>query len=213
VRNLKTTDLIQKLSASNTSVHVVRLGGIEILKVVGVAGLCILAAVSVLGLREDFFDSLNSIFFIFESLVLLAVGILASASALTLSIPGRESRKTFLLPLVTLAIWVGLTGYSFLKYGQSPLLFKFGFACLSDIVLASLPPSALLFFLIRRAAPLKRDKVGFLILLSGAAYAALGVQLTCIDDSPVHVLLWHLLPVVVVAGLGIFVGKRVLHKI
>jgi len=91
--------------------------------------------------------------------------------------------------------------------------FNLGFTCLSDIILTSLPTSAVLFFLIRKAAPLKRDKVGFLVLLSGAAYAALGVHFTCIDDSPLHIVMWHLLPVVIVAVIGIFLGRRVLRKI
>lgn len=210
---MKTNELIQNLSKSNTPVKVVRFNYLDLLKVFGVGILCIGSMVSILGLRTDISDKTVSVSFIFESLILLTLGILSSASAFTLSIPGNETRKTLMLPLVTLALWLALTAYSFIMYGASIFFIGFGFSCALDVFLISLPPASVLFFLIRKAAPLKRERVGFLVLLAGASYGAFGVGLTCVDDSPIHILIWHLIPSLAIAGAGIFIGKKLLNKI
>ena len=197
----------------NTPVRVVRLGYIELLKVLAVAALCLVSTISILGLRNDILTRVASFSFIFESIALLFLGILASTSAFALSVPGHESRRTLILPLITLSGWAAITTYSFITSTQSAFFIGFGFACALDIILISLPTASILFFLIRKAAPLKREKIGFLVLLSGAAYGAFGVSLTCIDDSPVHILFWHLVPTLIIAGIGIFFGKKLLNKI
>jgi hypothetical protein len=77
----------------------------------------------------------------------------------------------------------------------------------------SILPAAILFYFIRRAAVLKRDIVGILVLLSGISFGLLGVQLTCVDSTPMHVLVWHILPTGIVMAFGVWLSRKLLIKI
>ncbi len=88
-----------------------------------------------------------------------------------------------------------------------------GFSCVYEMISISILPAAILFYFIRRAAVLKRDIVGILVLLSGISFGLLGVQLTCVDSTPMHVLVWHILPTGIVMAFGVWLSRKLLIKI
>ena len=61
--------------------------------------------------------------------------------------------------------------------------------------------------MLRRAAPLEPGRVGVF-----AALGAAGIQFICMNDDPLHALLWHWLPVVVAGAAGVVLGRLVLGK-
>lgn len=87
----------------------------------------------------------------------------------------------------------------------------FGWFCLYDILFVGLLPGALLFFMIRRAAPQRLNLSAWLVLVAGATFGALGAHLSCANDGPLHVLFWHILPVLVIGSLGVTLGRRLMR--
>jgi hypothetical protein len=208
---MKTDDLIDNLTKDHKKVEVVVFNSWTIFKLSLSILFSVGAAVAILGLRFDIQSQLHRTHFLVESLVLLVLAVLSCASALLLSIPGQQTKVLRRLPILTLFAWLGLLIYAATRYPYLPA--GWGFACVADIVGLSIVPAGLLFYFIRKAAPLKRDRIGFLILLSAASYGAFGTQLICYISSPLHLLVWHLLPTVLIAFLGIYLGRRFIIKI
>jgi len=66
--------------------------------------------------------------------------------------------------------------------------------------------------MLRKAAPLNLEKTGMLSVLSVGALGAFGTQFICTIDSPLHFLLWHFIPVLIIGLLGVFLGKLFLKN-
>jgi hypothetical protein len=55
--------------------------------------------------------------------------------------------------------------------------------------------------------------VGILVLMSGISFGLLGAQLTCFDSTPMHILVWHVLPAGIVMVFGVWLSRKLLIKI
>ena len=65
--------------------------------------------------------------------------------------------------------------------------------------------------LVRRAAPLRPGWTGLLATLTAASVGALGTHLVCPNGDAAHLLVWHFVPVALLAAAGIQLGRRLLH--
>ncbi len=172
--------------------------------------------ISLMGIRSDFDQALKNPKFVLETLVILAIAILAAAGAFVMSVPGVE-RKPIIrwLVIIPSIAWPLCLAYRlYIIYSQTnsfAFIFDYGFGCIKDIFLLGILPGSFLFFMLKTAAPLRLSWIGALATLSAAAVAAVGVQFTCSVDGPVHIFLWHVLPVVVIGLTGIALGKRLLR--
>ncbi len=54
-----------------------------------------------------------------------------------------------------------------------------------------------------------RGRIGLFVGMAAFSLAVLGTQLICSNDSPEHILIWHVVPFGLVASLGIFAGLLV----
>lgn len=210
---MKTEDMIESLSLDLKPTNVVKFSFFDIAKVLLAGMLSLIAAVAILGFRVDLSEQLLTARFIVESVWLLVLALVSIYSALRLSVPDLDNRKFYKWPVFAFSI-VGLsTAYSFMSYSNPFLYLGHGFVCVYEILLIGVFPASVLFYFIRRAAALKRDIVGALVLMAGAALGWLGTQLTCADSTPLHHLFWHFLPFIFLSLTGIYISNKILRKI
>ncbi|RMG39161.1 MAG: DUF1109 domain-containing protein [Candidatus Dadabacteria bacterium] len=173
----------------------------------------IICGILIIGPRTDLSLIINSKRFILETFLLAVLVVLSGATALSLSIPDESyGRLRIVLPTITLAGWLTIityhlgcncyvAGYSALNPGP-------GLRCTAGILMIGIIPGIILFFLIKRAAPVNLRLVGFFSFLSLLAVGALALQFICDNPNPAHVLVWHVLPVVTIAILGSLAGAK-----
>ncbi len=68
-----------------------------------------------------------------------------------------------------------------------------------------------MFFVIRRAAPLELQKTTAWAAVSTGALGSMFMHLVCTHEDPVHVFLWHVVPLFLLIGVFASFGKKVLH--
>ncbi|HEU4577424.1 MAG TPA: NrsF family protein [Polyangiaceae bacterium] len=169
------------------------------------------------GVRLDLAEKSRDASFLLENGALLMVFALAARSAFGLSVPNDERPLgTFSLPLVALLLWLGLVlvrGWRQVDTGAFELATKTGEACVWRIVILGMPPVFACWVMLRRAAPLLRRWVGLFLSLSAFSLAAAGTRALCTIDGPLHVLLWHGPPVLLLALAGGGLGRVVFHDV
>lgn len=205
--------LIKGLAAELKPVQIVRFKPVDLVKVIAVGLLCVFASIAILGLRIDIGDQAVSAKFIFDTAVLLLLGVLSIMAAFSLSVPSLRSRSVYRLPFLVFGLIVLATVYSFLTTSNPFLYLGHGFSCVYEIVAISILPAAILFYFVRRAAVLKRELVGTLVLMSGVSFGLLGVQFTCLDETPMHLFIWHILPAATLMIFGVWLSRKMLAKI
>lgn len=210
---MKTSDLIQDLTSQFKPRPTVKFTVLDFFKVFMAGLFCVLASIFILGLRADLAERMLSVRFILESIGLLVLAGVSILAAFRMSIPSDKNQHLHRIPILVFSLILLSGVYSFFVYAHPFLYFGHGFACVSKITAVSILPAGILFAFVRRAAALKRSTTGVLVLLSGAAFGLLGVQLTCADSTALHVLLWHVLPAVALLGLGAYLARTVLKKI
>ena len=78
----------------------------------------------------------------------------------------------------------------------------FGWHCVYKTASIAAVPSIALFAMVRRAAPLRAAWAGSLAVLSTTAVGVLGANIICPYDRPLHMLVWHVAPLMLFAALG-----------
>jgi hypothetical protein len=213
---MKTNDFIKQLSSDVKPVKRLASPGKRFFIWFLASFFSISLGISLMGIRSDFSQALMNPRFVLETLAILAIAILAAAGAFMMSVPGMGSRPIirWLLIIPSIAWPLSLAYRLYTIYSQAnsfAFIFDYGFGCIRDIFLLGILPGSFLFFMLKTAAPLRLSWTGALATLSAAAIAAVGVQFTCSADSPVHIFLWHVLPVIVIGVAGIGLGKHLLR--
>lgn len=139
--------------------------------------------------------------------------VLAAIAAFRVGLPDR-SPAWALLPLPAAALWIGASGLGCLRAwtlpGVEPTSLDQELDCLRFIVGLSVPLSALLLVMLRRARPLRAGPATALGGLAAAAAAAILLLLFHPFDASATDLLAHAVAVTVVVTLNRFLGGRLL---
>ncbi|MBK9322996.1 MAG: DUF1109 family protein [Bdellovibrionaceae bacterium] len=143
----------------------------------------------------------------------MALGFVSIVAAFNLSVPALEGQRLYKVPIIAFTLILLSTFYSLLESSDPFLYLGHGFSCVAEVISISVLPASILFYLIRRAAVLNRDIVGVLVLVSGVSFGLLGVQLTCADSTPLHLILWHIFPSLIVMVFGIWLARKIIKKI
>ncbi|HET9818343.1 MAG TPA: NrsF family protein [Rhodanobacteraceae bacterium] len=149
--------------------------------------------------------------------VLTAIG--AAWAAFTLAVPGR-SRAWAWLPLPGALLWLGASGWGCFRTDFQHLIApgtQIGNLyqtsdCLVFIIGFSIPLSALMIWLLRRACPLRPVLTAVLLGLASAAASACLLQIFHEYDTAATDLLTHALAVAVVIALNVALSGRLLSK-
>ena len=145
--------------------------------------------------------------------VLTAVA--AAWAAFALAVPGR-SRAWAWLPLPPALLWIAASGLGCLRTwlapGTSIATLHQSMDCLVFIVGFSIPLSALLVWLLRRACPLRPLLTALLVGLASAAASASLLEICHAYDAAATDLLTHALAVGIVMAANAAMGGRLLTR-
>ncbi|MFC5579741.1 NrsF family protein [Rhodanobacter terrae] len=145
--------------------------------------------------------------------------ITAAWAAFALGVPGRPTAWAW-LPLPGAVLWIGASGLGCLRLHlrnvvaagtQLPTMHQSA-DCLVFIISFSIPLSALLILLVRRACPLRPVLTAVLIGLASAAASASLLEICHAFDAAATDLLTHALAVAVVVAVNAVMGGRLLSK-
>ena len=86
-----------------------------------------------------------------------------------------------------------------------------GWPCSVSITAASVPLAGLMFWGMRRMAPVHPLPAGATALLASFGIAALALRLSEPTDDIAHLVAWHYAPMIAITLLGLALGKRFLR--
>jgi hypothetical protein len=139
----------------------------------------------------------------------------AAWAAFVLGVPGR-SRAWAWLPLPGALLWIGASGMGCLRTwlapGTSIATMHQSADCLVFIVSFSIPLSALMVWLLRRACPLRPVLTAVLVGLASAAASASLLEICHSFDAAAADLLTHALAVGIVVAANVAMGGRLLSR-
>lgn len=208
---MQTDELIRDLAASVAPVRRVPPWTSRVVVWLGVALASAAVVVAALGARNDLVDALSTPEFAIGELMLLAVAITAASAALILSVPGEEQSSLVRWLPVTTALIVVVWGAGELVFaavtGGTTGRVGFAWHCIVRTVAVGLVPGIVLLTMVRGAAPLRAAWAGLLALLATSAVGVLGTNMICPNDRPMHLLLWHVLPMLLIAAAGVALGR------
>jgi hypothetical protein len=170
-----------------------------------VAAAWVAGGVAVIGVRADVVAVVRDPRFILHVAVPLVLAAVATVVAFLTSVPDRRSRWSALVPAAVTAAWLLVVVLGVFLAGQGHA--GTGLKCLRNLLLLSLPPGLLLYFMLRKAAPLGGGAIGLLAALGVAALAHAGTRFVCHNDGALHILVWHLGFVLLLTALGAVVGR------
>ncbi|WP_430388507.1 NrsF family protein [Dyella sp. 20L07] len=140
--------------------------------------------------------------------------ICAAWAAFSLGVPGRSSRWAW-LPLPGALLWIGASGMGCMREWIAPATHVASLHeasdCLLFIVSFSVPLSALLIWLLRRACPLRPVLTAVLIGLASASASAALLEICHAFDAAATDLTMHALAVAIVIALNAAMGGRLLQ--
>ena len=150
----------------------------------------------------------------FELIALTGLIILSGYSALSLSRPGQHKTVRW-LPGITIVLW--LAGFAW-AIVSGPEFYTFGSlkdhvftSCFRNVILLSLVPGSMLFFLVKKGASTNIALASTWIGVGGASIGYLAVRMECPYLEPFHIIFAHLLPMLLLASVVFFIGRKLLR--
>ncbi len=175
------------------------------------AAVYLVASLWIFGLRPDLMQKLHEPWFVAEvgSLILLFVA--TSLSAAVLAFPDlHQMRKAALAPFGLFALFIAIMFFAWRADVPPAPLPVHSFRCTVYIMLFSLLPASWTFFAMRKFASTHYRWAGSIALLTAFSIGALWMRLHELNDSIIHVIQWHYLPMLGIGLIGWGLGKRLL---
>ena len=212
---MNTDQLIDRLAADVTPVR-------RLLKPTERAALwTALALVSValgvvyFGVRGDYQTAWTNPGLIARLVLLAATMWLSVVASFRLSVPGGETRAfARWWPLILLGVLVAVSAGEVVAAwlvgtAGSPLR---SWTCVRKVAFVGVVPAVVSVTLIARGFAIEPRWTALLGVLAAGAAGALTSELACPIQAPMHIMLWHIAPVVVCTGIGALVGTLVVER-
>lgn len=163
------------------------------------------------GLRPDVMHKLGDPWFVAEIVALVLLLGASSLSAALLAFPDlHQMRKVAFAPAAMFALFI-LTIFLAWRADVPPAPPPVhSIECTIDITLLSLLPAAWVFFSLRKFASTHYQWAGSIALLGAFSVGALWLRLHELNDSIMHVIQWHYLPMLGIGLIGLWLGKALL---
>ncbi len=199
--------LAQDSATSKRAPHPFLLGGEWM-----AAALAYLAvALLISGTRHDLWPKLHQPWFAAEIAALAGISITTALSAALLSYPDLHQKRSFAYaPAAAFALFALVLLFAWRADNPPAPLPVHSYQCTLSITLLSLLPAAFTFHVMRRQASTHSRWAGAVAFLFAFSVGALWLRLYEQNDSIMHVIRWHYLPMAAVAIAGMGLGKRVL---
>lgn len=171
------------------------------------------ALLGIIGIRPDLAAALVAPVTALKNLLPLALGLAALSLAVRLTRPDATAPVAGLIvfPLVALALFVyGLSQMPMADWGRG-LMGQSAAFCVPAIVLTALLPLAAAMRAMRSGASTDPGRSGALTGLACGALATAIYALHCNEDSPLFFVTWYGLSILIVAGIGAVLGRRLLR--
>ncbi len=163
------------------------------------------------GLRPDLMAKLHEPWFVAEIAALACIFIATSLSAALLSFPDmHQMRRAVFAPVATFALFVLVMFLAWQADNPPAPLPVHSFECTASIALFSLLPAVWNFFEMRKFASTHYHWAGCVALLFAFSIGAIWLRLYEVNDSIVHVIEWHYLPMIAFGIAGLWLGKKIL---
>lgn len=211
---MRTEDLIQELVSDGRPVTRLQPVATRLLGWVVLVAVSFAVVLFLMGVRRELGDSSDRADFAFEAALLIITAMSAAIGALVISVPGAERS-----PLVRWAPIVAATASVLWAAGELVYAaatgaptgrLTFAWHCVYKTSCVGAVPGIALFLMVRRAAPTRAMWAGLLAVLATAAVGVLGANVICPNDRPLHMLLWHVAPLMLFAALGAALGTWLL---
>jgi hypothetical protein len=214
---MKTSELIQALSSEpKPRSRVVPLGIFLGYWSLGVAVL-FAAAFSYWSMRPDWAAKLQDPWFFFETLLLFMIASGGAIMVYRSAIPSLLKRSDLKWAILPIGMITGLWLAKF-HSGIVPLPVEFHGEmnayrgrCGALILAVGSLAGAGMFIWARRAAPTRLRLTGLWIALSSGSLGTLAMQAVCPYENPLHLWIWHVFPVIALAGLSSYLAEPLLR--
>lgn len=164
------------------------------------------------GLRPDLLEKFHNKWFLAEIVVLCGIFIVTSISAALLAFPDLHQKRNLALAPAWMFTLFLLTMFLAWRADSPPTpLPVHSFECTLGITLMALLPALWTFYSMRKYASTHNRLAGSVALLSAFSVGALWLRLHEVNDSIVHVIQWHYLPMLAIGIIGLWLGQRVLR--
>lgn len=169
-------------------------------------------ALAISGLRPDLAQAMQQPWYIVECIALLIVFLTTSVSAALLAYPDLHQKRTLAFtPVAAFALFLTVLGFAWHADTPPAPLPVHSFECTISIVLVSLLPMVWTIYAVRKFASTHFMLAGAISLLSAFSVGALWLRLHEVNDSILHVVEWHYLPMLAVGLIGLWIGKLLLR--
>jgi len=181
------------------------------LKWIAVAVIYLGVSLAISGLRPDLMTALHDGWFLAELLSLLSIFIVTALSAALLAFPDLHQKRLLVFaPVLPVFVFLMLMYFSWLNDKPPAAMPMHSFECTLSILLVALLPAVGAFYAMRQYASIHHRQAGSVALLCAFSVGALWLRLHEQTNSIVHVIEWHYLPMLLVAFVGMWLGKRLL---
>jgi hypothetical protein len=212
---VRTDELIQQLAGDLEPVRPLRPIAVRVAGWLALAAGSLATVMLLMGVRRELGDASDRADFAVEALLLLVTALSAAAGALVISVPGAErSRLVRVVPLlaaVACVMWAAGELVFAAATGATTGRLTFAWHCVYKTTSVAAVPGVALFLMLRRAAPMHAVWAGALAVLATTAVGVLGANIICPNDRPMHMLLWHVTPLILFATFGGWLGSRLLR--
>ncbi len=181
------------------------------LKWMGAAAVYLAVSLAISGLRPDLARALHQPWYIAEIIALLLIFVTTTFSAALLAFPDLHQKRGLAYSPAAIFVLFLLVMLSAWRADDPPApLPVHSYMCTFSIILVSLLPMAWTLFAMRKFASTHYQLAGAIALLSAFSVGALWLRLHEVNDSVVHVIEWHYLPMLVFGLAGLWLGKLLL---
>ncbi len=203
--------LIKTLSEDTTKLQTAPHPFLQSIKWIIAAAAYLAIALMIFGLRPDILQALENPWFIIELVVLFGIFVATSLSTALLAFPDlHQKRSIAFAPLLMFALFVVVIFFAWRVDYPPASLPSHTYECTFCIILVSLLPAGWTFYSLRKFASIHYRLAGGLALLSAASIGAIWLRLYEVNDSIIHVVEWHYLPMLVVGVIGLWLGEVIL---
>ena len=210
---MRTEDLIKTLAVD----HTMDIAPARMLALAVLAGAVIATLVfaEMLGVRPDVDEAMHTVRFPFKFVVTITLAIAGLALVSRLERPGadwRAAARLLIIPALLIGAAVVLEMIVVPPSGWEPrMVGSNAMICLTAIPTIAVAPLAAILIAMRHAAPTAPVRAGAAAGLAAAAVAATLYASHCTDDSPLFVVIWYSIAIVLVTAAGALLGSRLLR--
>lgn len=204
-------ELIDKLAQDSATVKPAHHPYMLSLEWMGWAVAYLIVALMLSGVRPDLATKLHEPWFVAEIAALACIFVATSLSASLLSFPDiHQLRRLAFAPVITFALFVAVMFLAWQADNPPAPLPMHNFRCTMGITLLSLLPAAWMFYVMRKFASTHYHLAGCCALLFAFSIGAIWLRLYEANNSIMHVIEWHYLPMIAFGMAGLWLGRVIL---